>query len=110
MAALPPAIEKDIKKFLDEVSKDFPIEAAYVFGSTARGEASPFSDVDVAVVSRAFRGMRRVDVIAELLSRARGAEIDLQPIGFTPEDFEDETDDFARTIESEGVPLATPAG
>jgi len=105
VVAIPDEIERTIHVFLDAVAEDFPVSAAYVFGSVAKGEATDQSDVDVAVISTAFRGMRRVDVIATLICKTHGAKIDLQPIGFTPEDFEDEEDLLVRAIREQGLPL-----
>jgi len=47
--------------FLRVVTLHYPVEAAYIFGSYARGTASPDSDIDVAVVSLAFSGERFED-------------------------------------------------
>jgi predicted nucleotidyltransferase len=53
------------------------IEAAYLFGSRAAGQARPDSDVDVALVGpRAELQARKVEILAELV--AEGAdEVDL---------------------------------
>jgi predicted nucleotidyltransferase len=44
-----------VKGFLDNCSHRGEIDAAYVFGSFARGEPKPYSDIDLAVVLRAPR-------------------------------------------------------
>lgn len=47
-------IENSITRFLMEVKKKYRIKAAYIYGSHARGNASKWSDVDVAVISPDF--------------------------------------------------------
>ncbi|MCC6213451.1 MAG: nucleotidyltransferase domain-containing protein [Polyangiaceae bacterium] len=42
----------------------------YVFGSVARGEAAPTSDVDVALLNREPLGVRGAALLAEELARA----------------------------------------
>ncbi|HUT79230.1 MAG TPA: nucleotidyltransferase domain-containing protein [Polyangia bacterium] len=95
-----------LSSFMAAVRADLSVEAAYLYGSVARGESEEGSDVDIAVVSPAFRGMRRVDVIAFLFERTRGLGFDLQPIGLCPEDLGDEDNVIARAIADDGVPLA----
>lgn len=63
-------------------------EAVYLFGSRARGDARPDSDVDLIIVSSAFRDMpvwKRWEVLGDALSEV------LQPIeglAYSPEEFE----------------------
>ncbi len=105
MVAVPDEVKRALRRFLSSVNAEMPIEKAFLFGSFARGDAGLDSDIDVAIVSKRFRGMRRLDIIAWLLAKTRGLSIDLQPIGMDPEDFEDESNTLAQTIASEGEPL-----
>ncbi len=36
------------------ISKDIPISGVYIFGSYAKGNAKPDSDIDVAILSKSF--------------------------------------------------------
>lgn len=62
-------------------------ETVYLFGSWARGDARPESDIDLIVVSSAFTGMplwKRWEVLGDALSEV------LQPIevlAYSPEEF-----------------------
>ena len=64
-----------------------PAEAVYLFGSRARGDARPDSDIDLIIVSSAFTGMppwKRWEVLGDALSEV------LQPIealAYSPEEF-----------------------
>ncbi|HIC09353.1 MAG TPA: nucleotidyltransferase domain-containing protein [Aquificales bacterium] len=42
---------EDLRRFLEEFFKDQEVEV-YLFGSRARGDFSPYSDVDIAILSR----------------------------------------------------------
>ena len=102
MDTIDPALKGVLEAFLDAVAVEVPVKAAYLYGSRARGDAAQDSDVDVVVVSDAFRGMRRADTIALLLLKTRGLRVDLQPVGLAPEDL-DNGDEMTRAILSEGV-------
>jgi predicted nucleotidyltransferase len=95
-----------LSSFIALVRADISVEAAYLYGSAARGDAREGSDVDIAVVSPRFRGMRRVDVIALLFEKTRGLGFDLQPVGLCPEDLGDEDNVIARAIADDGMSLA----
>lgn len=55
-SAQSPQIDRAIALYLEMLRKDYPIEEVRLFGSRARGDARPESDVDLAVVLRGERG------------------------------------------------------
>ncbi len=103
MGQLSPRVKAILARFVAAVRAEVPVDAVYVFGSAARGEEREDSDLDVVVVSPAFRTMRRVDAIALLLSKTRGLGVDLQPVGLAPEDLADLDDVVARAVAAHGV-------
>jgi len=40
-----------IDKIIDELKKDKKVEAVYLFGSYAKGDVKPFSDIDICVIT-----------------------------------------------------------
>lgn len=63
---LPPSLRDQagaIRQCLEAFDRVMPVEAVYLFGSHARGEADPDSDVDLCIVSqgaeRQFEAARR---------------------------------------------------
>lgn len=42
----------ELQKLLEQVLKDNPVAAAYLYGSAARGEMTPLSDVDIGLLSQ----------------------------------------------------------
>lgn len=67
-------------------------EAVYLFGSRARGEADPYSDIDLIVVSQAFADMpvwKRWEVIGDALSDVM---YPIEVLAYSPEEFESKKD------------------
>lgn len=87
MAAIPEAVRSGVEKYLDRLRQEIPVEKAMLFGSYARGTFDSGSDIDLAIFSDYFRGMRRVDSIAFLLSRAADIDLDLEPLAFTYDEY-----------------------
>jgi len=49
---IPPDEQNDIINLLHDLSKNCQILAIYLFGSYARNEPKPYSDIDIAVITR----------------------------------------------------------
>lgn len=78
MPRLPALAESDTRAMTDAVLRVLPdTEALYVFGSRARGDAGPQSDLDLAVLATApLDPLRRFDAQREL-SVALDVDVDL---------------------------------
>ena len=103
MAAIPPDVTRSVERFLEAVRREWRVEAAYLFGSQARGQAVEWSDIDVAVVSRD----RPADLGRERLRLMRiAAAIDprIEPRLFAAEDFTI-NDPLVGEIRRNGIPL-----
>ena len=81
-------IQKDIKLFTERVKKKFRPKRVLLFGSFARGDVNEYSDVDVVVISDAFKSIpseKRLDILYPLT-------MDLTPdfhvFGYTSEEFD----------------------
>ncbi len=71
-----------IKKKISPVLKKYPITEAYLFGSTARGEDRPDSDVDVLVKFRKIGGLFEfIHIKLELQDALEGRKVDLVEMG-----------------------------
>ena len=61
-----------VKQYLSTLSrKGIPIQTAYLFGSQAKGTAGPYSDIDLIIISTAFRDMplwRRWEILGDALA------------------------------------------
>ena len=76
-----------VRRYVKELERNqIPIAEAIIFGSHAKGIAKPESDIDVALVSRAFTGDRFEDR-RRIVPLRRKIDSRLEPIPFRPEDF-----------------------
>lgn len=87
------ALNKDIIKQLQQyksalIRKGIQVEAFYLFGSYARGNQLPDSDIDVAVISSSFTGNRFYDSL-NVAKIKQPINQQIEPIAFRPEDFND---------------------
>ena len=99
-----------VRKYLANLQQqDIPVSFGVVFGSQARGEANPMSDIDLLVVSPRFDGDRKradINLLWHVAART-DSRIETIPVG----QLQFDTDDSSAIIEiarREGqiVPLA----
>jgi predicted nucleotidyltransferase len=102
MAQVPHEIIDIINKFVLEAKlENVTIEKAILFGSYAKGSNKEFSDIDLAIVSKDFQGIRFYD--NEKIARsAIRSSIDLETHPFRPEDFT-EDNPFVKEILAHGI-------
>lgn len=87
MADIPAGVAQSLERFLAAVRRRRRIEAAYLYDSQARGTATEWSDIDVALVSPDFSA----DLFQERLALMRlAAQVDdrIEPHPFRPQDFD----------------------
>ena len=77
---------KSIRRYLAEVRKLYPLKAAYLFGSQATGQAHAWSDIDLALISRAFATDPTESQI-QLMTLAASIDWRIEPHLFAPDDF-----------------------
>lgn len=87
MAGIPIEVKELINKFIDNAAKnDIDLKSVYLFGSFAKGTNHKWSDIDLAVISDDFEGIRFLDRLK--LSKTRietGSIIETHP--YRTEDF-----------------------
>lgn len=77
-----------IRRVQDRLVEACHPQAVYLFGSAARGEAQPGSDLDVLVVMELEEGATPYEKARELHALFRGWRVPLDIIVRTPEQFE----------------------
>jgi predicted nucleotidyltransferase len=87
MVTIPETVRSGVKKYMERLRQEIPVEKALLFGSYARGTFDSGSDIDLAIFSDYFQGMRRVDRIAFLLGRAKDIDLDIEPLAYTCEEY-----------------------
>ena len=106
MAEIPARIASLLKAYISDLEKDFAIRRVVLFGSYARGNYRADSDIDLAIFSDSFREKKFVDVVSFLLSKSRRYKVDLEPLGFSYEEYLDsEGNDFMQQIKNEGIEI-----
>ncbi len=72
---------KHIKNITDQIVKHYTPEKIILFGSFARGEEKPSSDVDLLIIKKT--GKKRVKRIHEVLMLVQ-SELPLEPLVYSP--------------------------
>jgi uncharacterized protein len=67
---------RELGRLLPQLQQEFPLQRLAVFGSTARGEAGPQSDIDLLVDVEPSIGLGFV-TLADRLEAALGRRVDL---------------------------------
>lgn len=104
MVEISDKIIKLIEKFIVEAKNDnIIIDSAILFGSYAKGTNTEFSDIDIAVTSNNFEGIRFKDNVSLIQSRIRSST-DIETHPFRPEDF-NESNLFVKQILKYGIKI-----
>lgn len=75
-------LNKIIKYFISNLKKKIRISYVISFGSYARGNPRPYSDIDVAVISPDFNEMDEIKAMQFLSLEAKDSEALIEPISF----------------------------
>jgi uncharacterized protein len=84
---IPTEITDRIDEYVHEVKKDIPVDAVYLFGSHARGNAGPASDIDLAVISPKFGTDTTDDTTALAMKVWNVSYKNFDVIGYSPDYF-----------------------
>ena len=99
---IPVAIRPYVFGYLSALEADgTPVQAAYVFGSWINGKPHRWSDIDVCVVSPAFRTWKKK---VELLAKARTEDFfTIEPHGVHPKDFNPNSNSLVHEVIEHGI-------
>ena len=102
MGKIPDRVRKTIARFINELAdNDIEVEQAILFGSYAQGTFDDWSDIDLAIVSKAFAGERFSD--RDKIRRIKlNVSCDLEPIPYNPMDFNTDNP-FVKKILKTGI-------
>lgn len=102
MDKIPVDARRTADRYIEELKKNkIHIEQAILFGSHSKGSPHEWSDIDIALVSDVFEGVRIHDR-NKIRRITLSVSSDLSPLPFRPEDFTDE-DPLVREILKTGV-------
>lgn len=95
-------VKEKLLHFVDELKKyDIKIQKAFLYGSYAKGNQNEWSDIDVALVSEDFTGIRLFDK-ERMIKAISAVDFGISPLPYRPEDF-DESDLFVKEILETGI-------
>ena len=77
-------IQKQLRVFVRRVKNVYKPEKIILFGSYARGEATEYSDVDILVIAKKFKGINPYERFSKLYDLGRDLDPDFNTFGFTP--------------------------
>ena len=94
-----------IWRFLDYVREQINVERAILYGSSARGQTHPDSDIDLAVLSPDFANLDMLARLRLLLRAAWKAGTDwIEPVGYTVQEFDaSQPGTFVEEIKRHGI-------
>jgi uncharacterized protein len=102
MDKIPVKITRLLKKYIEKLEENrIPVRQAVLFGSYATGSFNEWSDIDIALISDVFEGIRIKDR-NKIRKITLEISTDLSPLPFRPEDFTAE-DPFVREIIEHGI-------
>jgi predicted nucleotidyltransferase len=105
MAIIPEEVQDVVIKFVEKLKKEIPVEKVILFGSYVTGNYDDGSDIDLAIFSDYFEGMKRVDSITYLIIRATEYNLDLEPIAFTVREYREKEGIVAEILRT-GIEVA----
>lgn len=82
--------------------KGYPIEDLYLFGSSARGRAHRWSDIDIAVLCVPFLANKHEENVRFLLD-SKDVDIRIQTVCMHPEDLRNKFFSLAREVQQYGI-------
>lgn len=102
MVEIPIEIKSIVFNYLDVLNKNnIPIERAFLFGSYSKGKGNDLSDIDIALVSKVFEGVRIKDR-SKIRKITLSVSSLLEVLPFNPKDFTQE-DPLVKEIIETGI-------
>jgi predicted nucleotidyltransferase len=102
MDKIPYRIKKVVNEYLNSLNENnIPIQQAILFGSYVNGKYNEYSDIDIALVSDFFEGIRFLDR-KKILKISLDIDEDIEPMPFNPKQFTKDNP-FVREILETGV-------
>ncbi|OGU16249.1 MAG: nucleotidyltransferase [Ignavibacteria bacterium GWB2_35_12] len=104
MVEIPDQILNKINLYLDELNKNnIKVRKAILFGSYAKGNYNEWSDIDLAIVSDDFEGLRYND-LDKIRKFNAVTNWEISPLPYNSETF-DINDIFIKEIIETGIPI-----
>jgi len=96
-------IIKIVKRYIEEVSKDFAIDGAYLFGSYAKGTENRDSDIDVAIIMKNIDN--RILTNGKLYNYSWGIDTRIEPHSMKLEEYHGKQSLLSQEIRKYGIKI-----
>ena len=99
-------IDKSITDFIDLIKENYSdVESVYVFGSYARDNSAPESDIDLAIVFGKLDDTKRFDIQVQLMMLATQIDTRIEPHPISLDDFSSSGNPFITEIKKTGYEI-----
>lgn len=95
----------NIKNIINQLTQKHNIKTAYIFGSYSKGNASVYSDIDVAIVLDNIRNGSPFNEAFEIFHEVQKQNSLFEVVCFTENDFINEEEDLIKHIKREGIKI-----
>ena len=103
---VPKRVIEEIKEYVSSLKADkLPVRKVILFGSFAKGKQHKWSDIDICVISPKFKDAGRATHYLWSKRRINDIRYTIEPVGFSPKDFEDKYDSFIEEIRTTGIEI-----
>ena len=104
MVKIPDKVKEIIDKYLVALKdNNIPVKHAILFGSYAKGNYDAWSDIDLALVSEVFEGIRMKDR-GKIRLITLNVSSDIEVLPYSPQDFNAD-DPFVKEIMETGIKI-----
>ena len=80
----------EIKTMVSDKARQYGVKKVYLFGSYARGEASPGSDIDICIEKGSIRTLFELSGFCQDLEESLGNKVDLVTTSGLSEEFKEQ--------------------
>ena len=100
-------IKRIVRDLVQEVSGDYKVTGAILFGSYARGNPREESDIDVAIISPDFQGRPEMEILQYLSRKAMKIDTALEVVAFSQRDLQSaDPRSFSYQVKKYGIQVA----
>lgn len=99
-------VVRELKNLVLELKKSHDIREAYLFGSYARNNPGPHSDVDIAIIVGTFRDGSPMDERFDIFHEVQEKNSLFEVVCLTQDEFSNEEMLLVRHIRQEGIRIA----
>lgn len=75
-----------VKEYIDLLKREIHVDRVILFGSFAKGNPKPYSDIDLAIFSRDFKDKDEIKNMQYLFKKTCAVDTSIEPHPYHPKD------------------------